>query len=772
MIQKRGDYFVIHTQETTMVLQIRSSRHLGMLYYGPSIGDAMVEALGETMHLGLGNAVVARQDPTLSLEYETFALSTMGKGDVREPMVMLTHADGRYVNEFLYVGYEIMEEAITLDGLPCVKANGKASQTLIIHTKDEEQDVLLTLYFTVFEDCDVITRFHKLSAGSQPVVIDRLFSSQLDLDLGDVIVGSLSGKWADEANLSEQALYNQIVIDSKCGVSSSRHNPFFYVKSKDTTYHHGLVYGSNLIYSGNHKAIIERSSFGKTRILQGIHPDGFAWHLQPGESFTTPQALSCVSKEGLLGMSKMMHAAIHAHIVPTQFANQPRPILLNSWEATYFDFKEASLLKLARKARDVGIELFVLDDGWFSNRNDDTSSLGDWDVNLKKLPQGLAGLANKIEELGMQFGLWVEPEMISVNSELYRNHPEWAVAKGDTFNQGRNQLVLDLSNPDVVSYLKTTFHQLFASAKISYVKWDMNRIMSDHYASTLQHQSEFTHRYQLGLYELFRYLTQAFPNILFENCCSGGNRFDLGMLAFSPQIWASDNTDAWERCRIQANLLLGYPQSCMGAHVSGSVNHQTLRQIKLASRFAIAAMGILGYELNLCECSKGELEEIKEQIAWYKTHRELLQFGQMEAIHEDGLVSFQVVSSDKKAGIAMHMQGLCRPHNPSLHRTMRGLDAHLVYEASNRVVPQSVLEFGDLINQIAPIRVKQDSLLHHTIAKVYKMQSESHQFNATGLQLLHAGYYLPQAFCGVGFNEQTRVFSDFASRMYVFKAKQ
>lgn len=759
MINFKDNLFHIQTQNTSYAFCISKSGYLRSLHYGERLEEIDPEPLILHTDFGTGNGIVDRIDSGLSLENTCFEVSTVGKGDIREHFVELVADDGIYVNQFLYESHEIINEGYTHETLAYAKANGAKAQILKINLVDVRIGAKLSLYYEVFENCDVIVKWSKITAGEKKITLKRLMSSQLDIENQDFTLHSLYGRWTNEANLTSQKIENQIVIDSKCGVSSSRHNPFFFIENEEE------IYGFNLIYSGNHLGIVEKSSFDKLRILQGINDFHFEVELKTGQSFETPQAISTYTNMGRNQLQKQMHHFIHRHIIPQNFLNKPRPVLINSWEANYFDFDQGKLLRLAKKSKEIGVELFVLDDGWFGKRNDDTSSLGDWTVNIKKLPRGLKSLSDKLESMGLEFGLWVEPEMISVDSDLYRNHPEYAVKVDENVHFGRNQLILDLTNRDVIDYLKTTLTELFSSAKISYVKWDMNRIYSDMYGSTLPHQGSFFHETQKGLVELYTYLTEKFPDILFENCSSGGNRFDLSMLCFSPQIWASDNTDAYERLKIQKNLLLGYPQSTMGAHVSANVNHQTLRKTSLASRFHVACFGILGYELNLMDCSTVEIQQLKEQIAYYKAHRELFQYGMVTAKSFEQYTQFSVSNEDE--GVIMVMQGLTIPHSISTKiKAPFALDCARV-QVESRGFPIEVKDFGSLLDHISPIHIKPEGMIHNLVNKFYAMHTEEHIFETSPKQLEKAGFYLPQSFHGTGYNDQTRLFKDFDSRMYL-----
>ncbi len=519
---------------------------------------------------------------------------------------------------------------------------------------------------------------------------------------------------------------------------------------------------------------MEVSPFAKTRIVTGINPTNFTFTLQPGEEFEAPEAVLSFSSKGYAGISANMHAFVGNHIVRGQWKGRVRPILLNSWEACYFDFNEHKLLRLAKAGKEAGIELFVLDDGWFGTRDDDHQSLGDWHiVNSKKLPHGLAGLAEKINALGLDFGLWIEPEMVNVNSELYRAHPEWSMEiPGKHHSEGRTQRVLDFANPEVVDYMITTMTDLLGSANISYVKWDMNRIISDCFSQYLpaERQQETFHRYVLGFYRLAKALTEAFPEILFEGCASGGNRYDLGMLCYFPQIWASDNTDAVSRLSIQDGLSYGYPLNTAGAHVSSCPNHQTLRTTPLESRFGVAAFGGLGYECNLLEVSKEDLTEIKAQIALYKQWREVFQLGTFHRIAAGNQYQWIAVSADKRRAVGFIMQQQ-RCANEQFDRFVaKGLDPQLTYHFGSLPRKFNIMEFGSLVNTVSPVHLKENGVAHQLLAKFVKLDSEVEDLTCSGSVLLHEGIKLTQAFVSSGYSDQVRHFPDYACRMYFMEA--
>jgi alpha-galactosidase len=505
-----------------------------------------------------------------------------------------------------------------------------------------------------------------------------------------------------------------------------------------------------------------------SRFVSGIQPVGFNWLLTPGSSFEAPEAVMTFSSKGMNAMSINMHDFVREHIVRGIWKKKARPILINSWEASYFNFTQSSLLSLAREAKKCGIELFVMDDGWFGVRNNDTCSLGDWYENKKKLPGGIKELADKIDALGMMFGIWVEPEMINEDSDLYRAHPDWAVTiPGHPHSTGRNQMNLDLTRTEVQDYVLDAMKKVFSAGKISYVKWDMNRIFSDRYSTSLtaDRQGEFQHRYYLGLYRIMKELTEEFPEILFEGCSAGGNRFDLGILSYFPQIWGSDDTDAMCRIDIQRGYSYGYPASTVGAHVSACPNHQTLNTVPLETRFEVAAAGCFGYELNLCDMSDSDKKIVSDQVEYYKKNRELFQFGDYYRLPEN---SYIIVSKDKKNAVAFIVEKNARPNNDYKCLKTVGLDNEKLYNMVGRVVPHSIKDFGSLINTQTPVHVKQDGLIHNIIDKFTNVSGEEQKATATGYAFNGHGVALNSAFCGTGNNEGTRIMRTGDTRLYLF----
>ncbi len=508
----------------------------------------------------------------------------------------------------------------------------------------------------------------------------------------------------------------------------------------------------------------------------GINSFDFYWNLEKQESFVTPEVVISYSEKGFNQLSQNYHKLIKNNIIKPDWNETPRPVLLNNWEATMFDFNQRKLLKLAKKAKKLGVELFVLDDGWFGKRNDDTSSLGDWYINRKKLPSGLAKLSEKINKIGLDFGIWVEPEMINEDSELFAAHPDWVIKHPDYKpSLGRNQLILDLTKKAVRDYLFKTMSDLFKSCNLSYVKWDMNRNFSDIYSDNLNsvNQGKFSHLYQLGLYELLDKLTNAFPNILFESCASGGNRFDMGMLYYMPQIWTSDNTDGYERQLIQYGTSFLYPQSVMGAHVSDTPSQQVVRKVSLETRFNISAYGLLGYELDVTKISPFETKVIKKQIDFYKKNRELFQFGtfyRLKNPFKENSMAIAVVKEDKTEAILSVFKAKEIPNYGLEKFPMYMLDENLNYEIHNRQQYFNLNKFGSLVKHALPIKLNAKGIIFHLLANRYLFEAEKEDAIIAGNKLINQGFIPKQNFIGTGYNEFVRLMGDFGSRMYHFKS--
>ncbi len=774
MIRQMGNIWVLDTGHTTYCFGLLPTGQLEHLYYGPSIvieSEAEAEVLREKHAFAPGNTNIYDQEhPQYSLEDMRLEMSSYGKGDIREPFVEVVHAEGSRTSDFRYENAEIKTEKTPLLTLPSSYDDSGCTEELVVTLTDTSYELTLELHYCVFETQDVITRWSKLiNMSGDTIRLLRLMSAQLDFEKSGFVFSTFNGGWAREMMRHDTVVTaGKLVNSSYTGSSGSRANPFVIISEAKTDEDTGLCYGMNLIYSGNHYEAVEVSSFDKTRFVSGINPQSFCFLIEPGESFESPEAVLTCSNEGFNGMSQHMHDFVRRCVVRGEWRDKLRPVLLNSWEASYFDISETKLLRLAKAGKDVGIELFVMDDGWFGERNDDRRSLGDWEVNPKKLPNGLDGLCKKVNALGLDFGIWVEPEMVNVDSNLYREHPDWVMEiPGKPHSEGRNQRILDLANPEVCDYIIETMTKVFGSANIAYVKWDMNRIFSDYYSPYLDaaHQGEVAHRYIMGLYRVMGELVKRFPKILFEGCASGGNRFDLGILCFFPQIWASDDTDALYRVKGQTGYSYGYPMNTVSAHVSACPNHQTLRTTPLSTRFNVAAFGSFGYECNLCDMKKEDLEEIKNQIIVYKAWREVLQTGRFYRGRCDNIHEWTCVSKDCTRAVGLLMQELVQANSQFDQYCAKGLDAEKKYVFTNRNLRYNVKEFGDLVNTVAPIHIRQDSLIHNVLAKFVTMPGETECYTATGGSLM-SGVKIHQAFAGTGYNDETRYFQDFGSRIY------
>ncbi len=773
MIIVENNCFFLNTKNTTYAFSVMDTGQLEHLHYGNHIDTDNVDLLAEKRAFAPGNTCCYNNEhPELSLEDVRLEYSTIGKGDYREPMVEVVCADGSSTLDFVYDSFLIVDGKPELEGLPSSYDEKEKVQTLAINLKDKNHGFTLILYYSVFEDCDVIARSAKfINSSDETVKLTRMLSMVLDYDKSGMKITSFHGSWTREMNKSDVILpAGKLVNSSFTGTSSNRCNPLFMISEEGSTETEGEVWGFNLVYSGNHYSATEVSPWGKTRVAYGINPQNFIWTLEAGEEFQSPEAVITYSQAGFRQMSLNMHDFVREHITRGVWKKKERPILINSWEAAYFDFNEKTLLKLAKAAKDTGVELFVMDDGWFGERNDDKRALGDWDiVNKKKLPGGLAGLAKKINDLGLMFGLWVEPEMVNVDSELYRKHPDWAIdIPGMEHTEGRNQRLLDLCNPEVVDYMIERMSEVFSTPGLSYIKWDMNRNFTDYYSKYLpaDKQQEVSHRYVLGFYRMLKTLTDRFPELLIEGCASGGNRFDLGALCYYPQIWASDNTDAVSRLAIQNGYSYGYPQSTYTAHVSACPNHQTLRVTPIESRFAVASFGVLGYELNLNDSKAEDIASVKAQIELYKQYRSTLQFGDFYRLKDGNIYEWSIVDKDKNTAVTMVMQRRIMAGEQYLRIDQTGLEPETKYHFFGRKLEYNLKGFGDLVNTVAPVHVKQDGLLHNVIAKFVKMPGESEDFVASGATLNNSGVKLAQSFVGTGYDERVRYFPDYGARLY------
>ncbi|XMB72463.1 alpha-galactosidase [Mycoplasmatota bacterium WC30] len=771
--------FHIQTKNTSYIINVLASKHLGHLYYGDILDiNYGVDNLDAKHNIEVGSQVIYKEDDkTFNLNLAFLEMPTFGKGDFREPMLHLRLNDGSRITDFHYLKHEVIKKP-EFKEMPETKGYDKNIETLVITLRDEIAEIEVDLHYSVFTNSDSISRRAIIrNVSKNALTIEKALSMNLDIQSDNYQLTTFDGAWIRERMVNSQKIGQGIIkIDSKKGVSSADHNPFLVISQDTTNEIYGKCYGFGMVYSGNFEAIIEKNPYDIVRIQMGINSFDFYWELKSKERFVTPEVILSYSSSGLNRLSQNYHDLIKNNIIKPDWKNKERPVLFNNWEATMFDFTQRKLLKLAKEAKKLGVELFVLDDGWFGTRNDDTSGLGDWVVNKKKLPLGLNKLAKKINNIGLDFGIWVEPEMVNVDSDLYRQHPDWAIkhpSRKPSF--GRNQLILDLTKKQVRDYLITVLSDLIESANIKYIKWDMNRNFSDLFSSGLEieNQGKILHLYQLGLYEILETLTTKYPSILFESCASGGNRFDMAMLQYMPQIWTSDNTDGYVRQLIQYGTSYGYPQSVMGAHVSDSPSQQVIRKTPLETRFNISAFGLLGYELDISHLTKFDKEVIKNQIKYYKTHRKLLQFGKFHRIKspfETNNTYISVTSDDKKECILGVFKTLEQPNSGFEIIDMNMLDKNFIYQINNRKQYFNLGKFGYLIKHALPIKLNPNGILFHILKNRYLYEIEKEDTLISGDKLVNNGFIPKQNFIGSGINDQIRLMGDFGSRLYYFKA--
>lgn len=770
MIDHRDGYFLLKGQSTTLLLHVNESNHLELVHYGGPV--RLEDGPFLRFHPLLTYGSELEDDKGNFPDHEALAWSGSGRGDFRESPLELAFEDGAITSEFVFESFEVLEGACPTEGLP--SARGQGAETLILHMKEAGRPLDLDLVFTLFPTEDIIGRRLRLrNRGQEAVTLSKVMSYMMDLPGRDLRLLSLTGTWNREAMPTIQPLgMGRTVLSSGTGASSNRVNPAFALLEKGAGEEGGRVYGFNLIYSGNHYASVETGPHHFYRIQAGINPENFAWTLRPGEVFETPQAVMTLSDEGLGGMSRNFHRFIQWRIIPEAWQDQDRPIAINSWEAMGTNFKESSLLKLARQGKDLGMELFVLDDGWFKGRDGDGAGLGDYEEDPRKLPNGLGGLARKVQDLGMAFGLWVEPESVNPDSDLYRAHPDYAIQNPDRPPiLGRHQLLLDLTRTEVRDYIVDQVKGLLDRHPIAYIKWDMNRHMADFFSPTAP-GGEFAHRYMVGLYEVLDRIFSDHPQVLLEMCSSGGNRFDLGMLAYAPQIWASDNTDPVERLTIHKGLSYFYPQSAVSCHVSAAPHSQTLRLTPLSTRFNVAAMVVLGYELKLDRLMPVEKKAIKAQIAFYKAHRALLQRGLFYRRgdlpdHQEG---FAVLSDDGREGVLLLGQRRLEHAGPAYDRLkLTQAREDLAYEIKARPQTVSIRRFGHLLDYVLPKCLKGDSLPVTLAGRYYALEEGAFDGRVSG-QALREGIFLPDQFKGTGYDKKLRLWGDYGSQLYTIQA--
>ena len=686
---------VFHLSNKTIsyIIGLERAAYLSHLYFGKAI-----KRYHNSRKYPLIDRSFSPNPAGLPLKTRDFSLDVLpqempshGHGDFRNPAVQIKQVNGSSITDFVYDSYEIIAGKPALKRLPAtyVESDSEA-ETLVITLVDRLLDLTLKLSYTIFADRQVIARNSFLeNKGQESVIIKKIASASLDLVSQDLELISLAGRHNKEREIERQTVQRGTrIIDSKRGSSSHQANPFIALVSSKTDEFTGTAIGLALVYSGNHEMLVERDQFAQTRVMAGINPFGFEWELAPSQSFQSPEALLVFSDQGLNGMSQAFHDVLQNRLARGKFRHADRPILINNWEATYFDFNTDKIKAIVDGAADLGIELFVLDDGWFGKREDDTSGLGDWFENTDKLSGGLAGISDYVHGKNMSFGLWFEPEMVNADSDLYRAHPDYALQiPNRSISTSRDQYVLDFSRKDVRETIIARMRHILDTVNIDYIKWDMNRSLTDVYSSTLDsaNQGEVFHRYVLGLYEMLETLTTEYDHILWEGCSGGGGRFDPGFLYYMPQSWTSDNTDAVERLDIQYGTSLLYPISSMGSHVSVVPNHQTHRVTGLDIRGDVAMSGVFGYELNVQDMTVADKVTVSEQVAFYKQHRQLLQYGKFHRLvspFETSHAAWLFVNPDKSQAIAFYFRKFAESAGPLHTIKFAGLDPEKVYQVN------------------------------------------------------------------------------------------
>lgn len=699
--------FQIVTENTEYQMKADKYGVLKHLWYGEKTGCDM-EYLQSYPDVGFsGNIYDAGNDRTYSLDTLPLEYACDGVGDYRVTGAAAVHSDGSCALDLRYKSYRISKGKYSIKGLPAVYADGSESETLEIVLKDKYSDIEVTLRYGVLPKLDIITRCASVANNTnEPVILTKAASLCLDIPHGEWEWVHFHGRHAMERLTERMPLCHGIQESSSTrGTSSHHQNPTVLLCSPDCTEASGSCIGAALMYSGSFQTKIQLDQMEQVRLVMGINPELFRWELKPSEVFDTPEVIMSYSSNGMEKLSHNFHRVIREHVCRGKYKLAERPVLINNWEATYFDFNEEKILKIAEQAAALGVDMLVLDDGWFGKRNDDCSGLGDWFVNGEKLCGGLGSLAEKIKKMGMKFGLWFEPEMVSEDSELYRIHPEWAIQIPSRKPiRSRYQLVLDMTNPEVREYLFNSISKILRSAEISYIKWDMNRSICDLYTPCLSadDQGEISHRYVLGLYELLERLTSEFPDVLFEGCSGGGGRFDAGMLYYCPQIWCSDDTDAYERTKIQYGTSFFYPVSAVGSHVSAVPNHQTGRTSPIETRAVTAMAGSFGYELDLNTLSDSEKQEVREQITRFKKYGRLIHNGLYYRLSDpmNGKSAvWEFVSEDKKEVLVNGVVFRTEPNRTQYLIKLRGLlpDADYRLDNNGGVYKGSALMNGGIL---------------------------------------------------------------------------
>lgn len=646
--------FTLHTVGTTYQMQVDSFGYLLHLYYGRKAAGCMDYLLTFYDRGFSGNPYDAGNDRTYSMDVLPQEFPCFGTGDFRSAAFVVKNADGSIACDLRFRDYSIKKGKYSLSGLPAVYASDTEAETLEIYLEDPVTNVQAVLLYGVLPERDIITRAVKIiNQGQGRICIEKIQSACLDFVSGKYDLLTFYGRHAMERNFQRTAvMHGNYVIGSRRGTSSHQYNPLLILAEQTASENAGSCYGMSLMYSGNFKGEAEQDQYQQTRVLLGLQDEQFSYPVEPGDSFIAPEVILTYSSEGLNRLSQNLHTCIRKHVCRGKYKEEVRPILVNSWEAAYFDFTGETIYDLAVQAKEAGIEMVVMDDGWFGKRDDDNSGLGDWIVNEKKLGCTLGELIGRINALGVKFGIWIEPEMVSEDSDLYHAHPDWAFTiPGRKPGRSRNQLVLDFSRKEVIDYIFDQLCKVLDQGNVEYVKWDMNRSLSDVYSAAATNQGKVFHDYVLGVYDFLERLLERYPDMLIEGCSGGGGRFDAGMMYYTPQIWCSDNTDAVDRVKIQYGTSFGYPVSTVGSHVSDIPNHQTGRVTSMHTRSVVAMAGTFGYELDLGKLSSEEKKEIRVQIADYKKYAPLILNGRYYRLsnpYTDETGSWAFVSEDQQ----------------------------------------------------------------------------------------------------------------------------
>lgn len=679
--------FHLSNRIVSYVMHVEEDKFLAHQYWGKRLSK--VYAKRSYLQANRAFAPTPTSLPNLSLGLLPQEYPGTDTGDYREPAYSYSDEQGWRANRLEFAGYRISEGKPSLPGLPHTYVlEDNQAKSLEVDLRDAVTGMEATLRYTIFRDQPILTRSICFqNSGNEELMLERALSMSLDFPDADYELLQLPGAWAREREMIRSPLVRGIhTLDSKRGTTSHTYQPFVALTRKAANEVAGEVFGFHFVYSGEFVANVEVSPYAQTRVQMGISPTHFEWTLLPGETFQTPEVIMVYSSEGINGMSLGLHQLYQHHLVRGDHQYRERPILINNWEGTYFDFTEDKILEIAESASQLGIELFVLDDGWFGNRDSDMSSLGDWFVHERKLPSGLRQLSESIRAKGMKFGLWFEPEMISEDSELYRSHPHWCLhTPRRPRSQGRNQYVLDFSREEVRCNILQQMKTILDEVPIDYIKWDYNRNMTELGSGAANAlPGEVAHRYMLGLYEMLEELVTDYPHILFESCSGGGGRYDPGMLYYMPQTWASDNTDAVARLEIQYATSLLFPISSMGAHVSAVPNHQVNRHTSLTMRGNVAMSGNLGYELDLTQTTEAEKRELAEQIKFYKEYRSLIQFGDFYRIlspfANQNRTAWLFVDQQKETALFFYFQILEKANKPYTLIKLNGLNPDYCYQ--------------------------------------------------------------------------------------------